>query len=86
MKIYLGKTGLEHSWQELFKEIVDCKFCAVGKAKIMFVAYERDEKEYVCDLYKTTGEEGGLWFHDAISLASYLCPNCFEVTSLVNQA
>ncbi len=85
MKIYLGETGLEASWQEPFRKTIKCQNC--GKiAKIMFVGFEEKEKEYVCNLRKTTGKKGGLWLHDACAIATYLCPHCFEVTTELNQA
>jgi len=55
----------------------------------MFVAHEFENKkgeQYVCDLYDTTGKSGSLWVHDACSIACYLCPHCFEVTSDLSQA
>ena len=85
MQIYLGKTGLDATFQDSFPKKTKCYKC--GKdAKIMFVAQEWDEKEYVCNLHRTTGKEGGLWFHDAVSVALYACSHCLEVTALANQA
>ena len=87
MEIYKGKTGLAETWQTPFSETIKCHHCG-KEAKIMFVACERDEyaKEYICDLYETTGEEGGLWLHDACACAVYLCPCCFRASAEVNQA
>jgi len=85
MKFYLGKTGLDATFQDSFPPKTECYKC--GKdAKIMFVAQEWDEEEYICNLHRTTGKEGGLWLHDACAIGSYLCPFCFEVTSIMNQA
>jgi hypothetical protein len=87
MNIYLGETGLNKTFQEDFPKTIKCHKCEKD-AKIMFVAQEWDEKKgnYICDLHETTGEEGGLWLHDACSVAVYLCPFCFEATTEVNQA
>ena len=85
MEIYLGSTGLDASHQEPFKNTTKCYKCG-EKSKIMFVVMEFDEKEHVCELHKSTGKKGGLWAHDAVACASYLCPHCFEVTSILNQA
>jgi hypothetical protein len=88
MEIYLGKRGLLNSWQDPFKATEKCYKCG-AKAKIMFVAsegFEKEEKEYLCDMHRTTGKEGGLWLHDACAVAVYLCPKCFEATAIVNQA
>ncbi len=85
MKTYLGKSGLDKTWQEPFPEITKCHKCG-SKARIMFVVFEgRSEKKYICDLRKNGGK-GDYWVHDAIACAVYLCPNCFEPTSILNQA
>lgn len=86
MEIYLGKKGLKQSWQEKFSATTECYKCK-KEAKIMFVGSEENKKEkYVCDLHKTTGKKGGLWLHDAMACAIYLCPFCFEITGIMNQA
>ena len=86
MRVYLGKSGLQESFQDEFAETTKCHKCH-RKAKIMFVVSEFEvAKNHVADLYETTGIKGGLWVHDAIACASYLCPWCFEVTSILNQA
>ncbi len=88
MKVYLGKTGLDKSWQKSFPEITVCRKCG-GKARIMFVAFEGDRikyfKKYVCDL-RGNGGEGDYWVHDAIACAVYLCVDCFEPIAELNQA
>lgn len=90
MKIFLGTKGLKQSWQEPFIKTIKCQHCK-KTAKIMFVMQEgMDEKagdeKYICKLHKTTGKTGGLWVHDCVAIASYLCPFCFEVTAVMNQA
>ena len=88
MKIYLGKSGLNSSWQEPFSETIQCCKCK-KEAKIMFVGFEDypdDKGNFICNLHKTTGKKGSLWLHDAMSCAIYLCPFCFEATAIVNQA
>lgn len=87
MKTYLGNAGLNQSWQEPFPETMKCYKCG-GEARIMFVAMEDKEKEYVCKLYENTGDEDGgkFWPHDAIACAVYLCSDCFEPNTLLNQA
>ena len=39
MKVYLGKSGLDKTWQVPFPEITHCDKCG-GKARIMFVVFE----------------------------------------------
>jgi len=85
MKIYLGKTGLNKTWQEPFPEITKCHKCG-GKANIMFVGFEgRKLNQYICNL-KENGGKGDYWVHDAIACAIYLCADCFEPIILLNQA
>ena len=85
MKIYIGDEGLTATYQEAFPKTVKCHKCK-KLAKVMFVGIEDIEKKYICNLHKTTGRKGGLWLHDSMSCAVYLCPNCFEGTVLINQA
>ncbi|HUV84683.1 MAG TPA: hypothetical protein VMV86_03190 [Methanosarcinales archaeon] len=86
MKFYLGKTGLDYSWQDPFPEITKCHKCG-GEARIMFVGFEDNppKEEYICDLRKNGGM-GDYWVHDCISCAVYLCSNCFEPIAILNQA
>ena len=85
MKIYLGKTGLDKSWQRSFPEITKCHKCG-GEARIMFVGFESGKtKKFVCNL-RENGGKGDYWVHDAISCAVYLCADCFEPIALLNQA
>ena len=90
MKVYLGKSGLNKSWQEPFPEITKCHKCG-GKARIMFVGFENKRdldnlaQDYVCDL-RENGSKGDYWVHDCISCAVYLCSDCFQPISILNQA
>lgn len=86
MKIYLGKSGLKKSFQKEFKPTIRCSECE-GKARIIFVGQEGDEGKgnYICDLRKNGGK-GNYWFHDVISIAVYLCKDCFYCEAIVNQA
>lgn len=88
MKAYLGKSGLERTWQEPLPEIAKCNKCG-GEARIMFVAFEgigaERKGDYVCDL-RNNGGKGDYWVHDAIACAVYLCKDCFEPIAILNQA
>ena len=84
MEIYLGKKGLNKTWQENFPKTTKCHKCK-GVARIMFVALENIEKEYVCDLHDNM-KDGKFWPHDAIACAVYLCEKCFEPVAIINQA
>ena len=84
MKTFLGETGLKATWQKPHKKVVKCHKCG-GKARIMFVAFEENEEDYVCQLHKNEAEVG-YWPHDAIACAVYLCKDCFEPVAIINQA
>ncbi len=83
MKVFLGESGLRQSWQDKFPKQCKCHKCEEN-ARIMFVAFEESEKEYVYKLHKNI--KGKYWPHDAIACAVYLCEKCFEVTAILNQA
>jgi len=52
----------------------------------MFVGFEgRKLKGYICDL-RENGGKGNYWVHDAIACAVYLCADCFEPVTILNQA
>lgn len=84
MKIYLGETGLDKSWQSPFLSLTQCHKCG-GEARIMFVGQEKGDKNYVCNIRKNGGE-GDYWPHDSIAVAVYLCKDCFEPIAVINQA
>ena len=84
MKTYLGEKGLKKTWQKNFTKETPCHKCG-GNARIMFVAHEEKEKDYVCNL-RRNGGKGNYWVHDAIACAVYLCEDCFEATAEINQA
>ena len=85
MKIYRGEIGRERSWQEEFPKKVKCVHCK-GKARIIFVGQEDGPGNNVCDMRDNKGKKGGFWLHDCCAIAVYLCQDCLESTSLINQA
>ncbi len=77
MKTYIGKKGLNKTWQQNFPETTKCHKCG-GNARIMFVAFEgAGEKKYVTDLHEND-KDGKYWPHDAIACAVYLCEKCLS--------
>jgi hypothetical protein len=96
MEITLGKEGLEMSWQDKFPEVTECCRCG-EESRIGFVAHEamskedeavypRDFKQFVCDLHKNEGGNGGdYWLHDCCAVAVYFCKDCLDTTALYNQ-
>jgi len=53
----------------------------------MFVAFEDNppKGKYICEL-RENGGKGDYWVHDCIACAIYLCSNCFEPVTILNQA
>ena len=81
------ENARKFSWQSPFPKDTLCCRCG-GKARLGFVAHEgigEMEKEFVCDVHKTTGKKGGLWLHDCCCVAVYFCLDCLEPTALYNQ-
>lgn len=88
MKVTIGAKGLNETWQKKFPKTIKCQKCK-GTARIMFVGiedYPDNKGNFICHLHKTTGKKGGLWVHDVISCAVYLCQDCFEPNVILNQA
>jgi len=97
-KTYLGKEGLDKTFQWEFPEEVSCVHCVDHPAYIAFVMMEeggasvgRSEEQmkadprYVTDLRLSMGTKG-LWPHDCCAIAVYLCPKCLKATAEFNQA
>ncbi len=90
MKVTIGKTGLNMSWQTEFSEETPCVYCK-GTSRIGFVAHEGMEEklkhgEYVCSLHENDPEGSGYWLHDCCTVAVYFCKDCLKTTALYNQA
>jgi hypothetical protein len=85
MKVYLGNKGLEKSHQEPFEETVDCRDCG-SESRVMFVVFEDGKEKKGVARVRDNGGEGNYWPHDACAVACYLCKECFETTSVMNQA
>lgn len=79
----IGPKGCVFSHQDEFPEKTACVCGAEGR--IAFVAYEGSKEEsYVRDLHEST-EARGLWPHDVIAVAVYLCKKCLKPTAIFNQ-
>lgn len=85
MKVALGTSGLNESWQAPFYHEVLCDHCC-ATARIAFVAYEDGSEghPYVCDLHENGGR-GSFWYHDRCAVAVYLCTKCLKPTAKGNQ-
>lgn len=82
--IYLGKDGLDKSWQKEFEPTTKCHKCG-SESRVAFVNYENQEtKSKICELHKNKGK-GEYWPHDMTSTAVYICKNCMEPTAIMNQ-
>ena len=79
------------TFQDLFPLQVDCCHCQ-KKAELIFVAHECNEPieqeggVYLLQIHAGDSSSEGLWFHDAIAVANYMCRNCFKITAIFNQA
>ena len=87
--VYLGKEGLDKTWQAPFPETIRCNCCA-GVWRIAFVAMENsypvvENVTYVCNLHENKYREGEAWLHDACSVAVYFCKECLNPTAHYNQ-
>ena len=92
MRVTLGEDGLERSHQQKFTKEVPCPKCG-AKARIAFVADEMPRKgeqkkhrKFVFQLHPNDKDGNGYWWHDACSVAVYLCPECFEAVAKTTQA
>jgi len=82
--IYLGKKGLNKTWQEDFPKKTKCVHCG-KQARIGFTYFEDDDSEFVCQLYENQKDKK-YWLHDCCAVAVYFCEGCLEPTALYNQA
>lgn len=89
MKVYIGESGLERTWQKTFKKTTKCIHCGKN-SRIAFVAYEHPQEEpceRIMDLHENMGGDGGnYWPHDCTAFATYLCTKCLKATTIFNQA
>lgn len=93
MKVEIGTSGLEKTFQTAFPEETTCVHCS-GNARIGFVAHEVDDKgkdsdsdlppAYVCQMNEQ-GKDDKLWLHDLCAVAVYFCEKCLSPTALYNQ-
>lgn len=88
MEIWMGRDGLDKSWQEPFPAETPCARCD-SNAEVAFVAAEQvgeDRKGPEHPLCRMRPhEDDKLWPHDLCAFAVYLCRNCLEATALFNQ-
>lgn len=100
IKIYLGETGLNNSYQRPFPKETECVHCK-KIARIAFVVCEQfdksksiEQQEFICNLHKNIHRKNieklflgnSSWLHDAGTFAIYMCKECLEATTLWNQA
>ena len=87
MKVAVGKSGLDKTFQDNFSATCKCDYCG-GQARIAFVAHELDNKpnsgDAVCRLHDNGGK-GDFWVHDWGAWAVYMCRACAKATCLYNQ-
>jgi len=88
MRHTIGAKAKDVTFQEEHPLIVPCsqKGCK-GNAELALAVREgSNEKSYVRDLHDNDPTGAGLWPHDAIAVAVYICRKCLGVTARMNQA
>lgn len=85
-EVFLGKEGLNKTFQDEFPETTECCYC--GKtSRIGFVASEKGpQANSLCEIHNNDPEGEGYWLHDSCAVAVYFCTGCLEPTALYNQA
>jgi len=84
MKIFIGKKGLNATFQKPFPETTECCQCD-GESRIGFVAFEDSETTKQCIASLHPNEQGNMWLHGACAVAVYFCRECLGTTALYNQ-
>ena len=87
MKVTIGPKAVDKTWQHTFSKEVKCE-CG-STAPIAFVSHELDsnsKEKLVCHLYENDPNGKGLWPHDAVAVAVYICRGCFNPIAEMNQA
>lgn len=99
MKVVIAKDpqkiASKYTFQDEFPLKTECVYCKTGKAILVCIAHEMNERpiteggQYILGLYSEEGiyhKNWKMWLHDACCIATYLCPDCLNATSLINQA
>lgn len=95
MRVTVGSEGLKKSRQGTFPLTVKCYNCG-GVSLHAFTAHEGIDEEdapdrnldrilRVRDLAWTQEKKDGFWPHEFCAVAVYICPECREITSRMNQ-
>jgi hypothetical protein len=82
----VGISGVANSHQHPFPGTVDCVYCG-AVAHVAFTAIEFPNmpgEALVCNTGPTNNN--GIWAHDVIACAVYICPKCGKATAEWNQA
>ena len=86
MQTAIGKEGKNLTWQNEFPLKTQCSNCHNMAELAMTIMEDGSDNESVFALNVNDPHDEGLWPHDSIAIANYICRKCLKVTSLMNQA
>lgn len=78
---FVDKALHECTYQAGFPSVVECVKCK-GRALPLLVL---EDDEGLISEQREFLAEGGIWPHDCLGIALYLCRTCSEITALWNQ-
>jgi len=76
----MDRARKEYTYQVEFPASVTCSFCS-GKAKL--IALVEDDEGYI--MHERPKGYKGIWPHDSMAMANYMCGKCGEITTEWNQ-
>ncbi|KKN16913.1 hypothetical protein LCGC14_0971180 [marine sediment metagenome] len=76
----MERARKEYTYQAEFPPTVDCSFCP-GTAKLMCLV---DDDEGHIEYARPRGYKG-IWPHDQMAMANYMCAKCGEISTEWNQ-
>jgi len=81
---FIRRALSDETWQAPFPQTVECGMCHEDTALPILVI--NDEEGFISqERVFVPGLEEGIWPHDCLAIALYLCPKCGEITALWNQ-
>ena len=77
---FVRKALQENTHRETFSSIVDCVSCKEGRARPLMVI---EDDEGLVSEQRPGGD--GIWPHNPLAIALYLCPDCGRITARWSQ-
>ena len=78
---FVDRALREYTYQAAFPSVVECGHC---KNRALPVLVLEDDEGLISRQLEFLAE-GGIWPHDCLAIALYLCRTCGEITALWNQ-